>query len=104
MNAVVSAMASIIPSGKGIECLNYHFYEGNPVVGCLSDNYKNAGVLLAELFKQLDDQDEKRSEKQGGNPEDKNGEENSAKKSSKPFINLLLSCEGEKKLTFARRV
>ncbi len=53
MNLAVTGLASVIPQGKGIECLNYHLYEGAPIVGRLDDKYYQEDYLLNALIEQF---------------------------------------------------
>lgn len=53
MNLAVTGLASIIPQGKGIECLNYHLYEGLPVSGRLDEKYYQENYLFQELEQQF---------------------------------------------------
>lgn len=53
MKLAVSALASILPQGEGIEVFNHIIYEGLPVKGQFSEKYHDSKTLLAELVKQL---------------------------------------------------
>jgi PfaB family protein len=54
MNIAVTGLASIIPQGKGVECLNHMIYEGLPVRGRLNEKYYDAAYLCSTLIEELE--------------------------------------------------
>jgi PfaB family protein len=53
MNLAVTALASVLPQGEGIEAFNHIVYEGLPVLGEFSESYNSEQKLLANLLQQL---------------------------------------------------
>lgn len=53
MKLVVSALASILPQGEGIELFNHLIYEGLPVTAQFSQKQANQQILFAALAEQL---------------------------------------------------